>query len=59
MKTDMRVGNLLGERFNHWIAVYTNVRDNVLASMKRGIEYTLKDNMIQLDGDRYKLLEIK
>ena len=34
---------------------YASVRDNVLASMKRGIKYALKNNMIQLDGDRYKI----
>ena len=34
---------------------YASVRDNVLASMKRGIEYALKNNMIQLDGGRYKI----
>ena len=34
---------------------YASVRDNVLASMKRGIEHALKNNMIQLDGDRYKI----
>ena len=33
---------------------YASVRDNVNASMKRGIEYALKNNMIQLDGGRYK-----
>ena len=35
---------------------YANVRDNVFASMKRGIEYALKNNIIQLDGGRYKLI---
>ena len=34
---------------------YASVRDNVLASMKRGIEHALKNNMIQLDGERYKI----
>ena len=34
---------------------YASVRDNVLASMKRGIEYALKNNMIQFDGGRYKI----
>ena len=34
---------------------YASVRDNVLASMKRGIKYALKNNMIQLDGERYKI----
>ena len=34
---------------------YASVRDNVLASMKRGIEYALKNNMIQFDGERYKI----
>ena len=34
---------------------YASVRDNVLASMKRGIELALKNNMIQLDGERYKI----
>ena len=34
---------------------YASVRDNVLASMKRGIEYALKNYMIQLDGGRYKI----
>ena len=33
---------------------YASVRDNVLASMKRGIEYALKSNIVQLDGGRYK-----
>ena len=34
---------------------YASVRDNVNASMKRGIEYALKNNMIQFDGGRYKI----
>lgn len=34
---------------------YASVRDNVLASMKRGIDYVLKNNMIQFDGGRYKI----
>ncbi|MGN0007927.1 MAG: DUF3320 domain-containing protein [Alistipes sp.] len=34
---------------------YANVRDNVNASMKRGIEYALGNNIIQLDGGRYKI----
>mgnify|MGYP003288883004 CR=1 FL=1 len=34
---------------------YASVRDNVNASMKRGIEYALKNNMIQLEGGRYKV----
>ena len=34
---------------------YASVRDNVLASMKRGIEHALKNNMIQFDGGRYKI----
>ena len=34
---------------------YASVRDNVLASMKRGIKYALKNNMIQFDGGRYKI----
>ena len=34
---------------------YASVRDNVLASMKRGIEYALKNSIIQLDGGRYKI----
>ena len=33
---------------------YASVRDNVLTSMKRGIEYAFKNNIIQLDGGRYK-----
>ena len=33
---------------------YASVRDNVLASMKRGIEYALKNSIIQFDGGRYK-----
>lgn len=37
---------------------YGSVRDNVLASMGRGIEYAERNNMIQLDGDRYKLVKI-
>ena len=34
---------------------YASVRDNVFASMKRGVEYALKNNMIQLEGGRYKV----
>lgn len=34
---------------------YASVRDNVLVSMKRGIEHALKNNLIQLDGGRYKI----
>lgn len=34
---------------------YASVRDNVNASMKRGIEYALKSNIVQLDGGRYKI----
>lgn len=34
---------------------YASVRDNVHASMKRGIEYIFKNNMMQFDGSRYKL----
>lgn len=34
---------------------YASVRDNVFASMKRGIEHALKNNMIQLEGERYKI----
>ena len=34
---------------------YASVRDNVNASMKRGIEHALKNNMIQFDGGRYKI----
>jgi hypothetical protein len=34
---------------------YASVRDNVLASMRRGIEHAHKNNMIQLDGERYRI----
>jgi hypothetical protein len=34
---------------------YASVRDNVLASMKRGIEYAHKNNIIQFDGGRYRI----
>lgn len=34
---------------------YASVRDNVLASMKRGIEYAVEKNIIKLDGGRYKI----
>lgn len=54
----MRTGELLGERVITETARlfgYASVRDNVLASMKRGIEYALKNNMIQLEGERYKI----
>lgn len=33
---------------------YANVRDNVLASMKRGIEYALNKGIINLEECRYK-----
>ena len=35
---------------------YASVRDNVYASMKRGVEYAEQNKMIQLDGGRYKLV---
>lgn len=34
---------------------YGSVRDNVLASMGRGIEYAERNNMILIDGVKYKL----
>lgn len=34
---------------------YASVRDNVLASMKRGIEYAVRENFIILDGERHKM----
>lgn len=33
---------------------YASVRDNVLASMKRGIEFALNNNIINLEECRYK-----
>ncbi len=34
---------------------YVSIRDNVNVSMKRGIGYALKKDIMQLDGSRYKL----
>ena len=34
---------------------YASVRDNVNASMKRGIEYAVRENLIILDVNRYKM----
>ena len=34
---------------------YASVRDNVLASMKRGIKYAVRENLITLDGERHKI----
>lgn len=34
---------------------YANVRDNVLASMKRGIEYAVKNGSATFDGTKYKI----
>ena len=34
---------------------YASVRDNVLTSMKRGIEYAVNCKKIVLDGERYRL----
>lgn len=34
---------------------YASVRDNVLVSMKRGLEHAVKSNKIILEGERYKL----
>ncbi len=34
---------------------YASVRDNVLTSMKRGIEYAVNSRKIVLDGERYRL----
>ena len=35
---------------------YASVRENVLASMRRGVEYAVKEGLIVLDGARYRLL---
>lgn len=54
----MRTGELLGERVITETAQlfgYASVRDSVNAAMKRGIEYALKNNVIQLEGGRYKI----
>ena len=37
---------------------YASVRDNVNASMKRGIEYALHVKMIIYEMERYKLIQI-
>ena len=34
---------------------YASVRDNVLTSMKRGMEYAVNSRKIVLDGERYRL----
>ena len=38
---------------------YASVRDNVLASMRRGIGYSLENNLISLDGGKYRLMDRK